>query len=294
MSGYVDTRQRARRPRTSIRRVPPRKKKTAAAPPLTDADVKELAFRVKGGDSPRVIVRSASAAVPAGTRGNVIRIGNPSEGEYIVVRLGRDQVPFAPNELSLSTRGRATSSSAAPARPAPAPAKKTAAASSRPSRTSARSTSKAASKATKTSPAKAAKATPAKAAASQRPSAAAKDTAKAAPSRATTTAAKRTSRAGSRRGKGRSPQPLTVTMRFADSRWTIEAQRGSRRLAKAQPLRPGAVSAFAEHVDEVSVRDALVETVESCRSVVEEKAAALRAELDAAEAALREYDARRR
>jgi hypothetical protein len=83
-------------------------------------------------------------------------------------------------------------------------------------------------------------------------------------------------------------------MRFADSRWTIEAQRGSRRLAKAQPLRPGAVSAFAEHVDEESVRDALVETVESCRAVVEEKAAVLRAELDAAEAALREYDARRR
>ena len=295
MSGYVDTRQRAPSSRTSIRRVPPRKKKSAAAPPLTDADVKELAFRVKGGDSPRVIVRSASAAVPAGTRGNVIRIGNPSEGEYIVVRLGRDQVPFAPNELSLSTRGRPASSTAAAgkAAPAPAPAKKTAAASSRPSRTSARSTAKAASKTAKSSPAKSAKATPVKS--PQRTSAAAKEATKAAPSRATTAATKRsTSRSSSRRGKGRSPQPLTVTMRFADSRWTIEAQRGSRRLAKAQPLRPGAVSAFAEHVDEEAVRDALVETVESCRAVVEEKAAVLRAELESAEAALREYDAKRR
>jgi hypothetical protein len=273
--------------------VPPRKKKTAAAPPLTDADVKELAFRVKGGDSPRVIVRSASAAVPAGTRGNVIRIGNPSEGEYIVVRLGRDQVPFAPNELSLSNRGRTPATAAAPAKAAPAAAKKTAAASSRPSRTSARSTTKAASKASKSSPGKSAKATPSKTTGTQRTSAA-KDAAKATPSRPTTTGAKRTTSRSSRRGKGRSPQPLTVTMRFADSRWTIEAQRGSRRLAKAQPLRPGAVSAFAEHVDEEAVRDALVETVESCRAVVEEKAAVLRAELDAAEAALREYDARRR
>jgi hypothetical protein len=292
MSGYVDTRQRAPSSRTSIRRVPPRKK-TAAAPPLTDADVKDLAFRVKGGDSPRVIVRSASAAVPAGTRGNVIRIGNPSEGEYIVVRLGRDQVPFAPNELSLSTRGRTASSTttAATAKPAAAPAKKTAAASSRPSRASVRSTAKAATKTTKSSPARSVKTTPAKSA----PRAAAKETAKAAPSRTTPTAARRTtSRSSSRRGKGRSPQPLTVTMRFADSRWTIEAQRGSRRLAKAQPLRPGAVSAFAEHVDEEAVRDALVETVESCRAVVEEKAAVLRAELESAEAALREYDAKRR
>ena len=280
--------------------MPPRKKKTAATPPLSDADVKELAFRVKGGDSPRVIVRSASAAVPAGTRGNVIRIGNPSEGEYIVVRLGRDQVPFAPNELSLSTRGRAsTASSPAAARPAPAArpaAKKTAAASSRPSRASARSTAKAATKAAKSSPAKTAKATkaaPARAAATQRAAAPAKEAAKAA-TRAATSASTRTSGRGSRRSKGRSPQPLTVTMRFADSRWTIEAQRGSRRLAKVQPLRPGAVSAFAEHVDEQAVRDALVETVESCRAVVQEKAAVLRAELDAAEAALREYDARRR
>lgn len=280
--------------------MPPRKKKTAAAPPLTDADVKELAFRVKGGDSPRVIVRSASAAVPAGTRGNVIRIGNPSEGEYIVVRLGRDQVPFAPNELSLSTRGRTpAASSAAAAKPAPAArpaAKKTAAASSRPSRTSARSTAKAATKTAKSSPAKSAKAATAKAATTQRAAAPAKETAKATSARtAAAGSSKRASSRGSRRGKGgRSPQPLTVTMRFADSRWTIEAQRGSRRLAKAQPLRPGAVSAFAEHVDEDAVREALVETVESCRSVVEEKAAALRAELDAAEAALREYDARKR
>jgi hypothetical protein len=281
--------------------VPPRKK-TAAAPPLTDADVKELAFRVKGGDSPRVIVRSASAAVPAGTRGNVIRIGNPSEGEYIVVRLGRDQVPFAPNELSLSTRGRptGTAAGAAPAKSAPAArtaTKKTAAASSRPSRSSARSTTKAAAKPARSGPAKssqakAAKAAPAKTTATQRTAALAKEVAKAAPARPA--AAKRSSARSARRGKGRSPQPLTVTMRFSDSRWTIEAQRGSRRLAKAQPLRPGAVSAFAEHVDEAAVREALVETVESCRSVVEEKAAALRAELDAAEAALREYDARRR
>ena len=263
--------------------MPPRKKTPPGPPPLTDADVADIAFRVKGGDTPRVVVRSGSAALPAGTRGNVIRIGKPSEGEYIVVRLGRDEVPFAPSELALPTRR--GSAKAAPA-PAPAP-KKIAAATSRPARTSARSTAKA----TKTAPAKAAaKAT--KTAPARAGSAPKSTPTKAAP--AATTGTGRTSKRTSRRGKGRSPQPLTVTLRFADSRWTVEAQRGSRRIAKAQPLRPGAVSAFAEHVDEEAVRDALVETVESCRSVVEEKAALLRAELQAAEAALREYDARRK
>jgi hypothetical protein len=276
--------------------VPPRKK-TAAAPALTDADVKDLAFRIKGGDTPRVVVRTASAAVPAGTRGNVVRIGNPSEGEYIVVRLGRDEVPFAPSELSLPTRGRGAATAATAATGSAPAAKKTAAATSRPARSSSRSTAS-------TGPAKATSTRTAAKSSSSRSSAPAKSTsatkaaAKAAkagaPSRTAATKRASAPAAGRRRKSGRSPQPLTVTLRFADSRWTVEAQRGSRRIARAMPLRPGAVSAFAEHVDEEAVRDALIETVESCRAVVEEKAASLRAELDAAEASLREYDARRR
>jgi hypothetical protein len=92
----------------------------------------------------------------------------------------------------------------------------------------------------------------------------------------------------------RTPPPLTVTLRFADGDWSVEAARGARRLSKPTALRPGAVKAFAELVDEPQVRDALTETVESCRAVVEERAAALRAQLQDAEAALKEYEARRR
>ncbi|HVT22439.1 MAG TPA: DUF6319 family protein, partial [Mycobacteriales bacterium] len=180
--------------------------------------------------------RAASAAVAAGTRGNVIRVGDPKkEGEYVVVRLGKDEVPFAPNELGI------------PGRSAPAVAKTT--------------------PATKTAPAA---------------PAAKPRTAKAAPAR----------RSPARPAK-RVP-PLAVTLRFKDGAWTIEAQRGARRLARPTPLRPGAVSALSEHLDDDTLRDALVETVESARSVVEAERAALRAKLDAAEAALRDYDSRPR
>ena len=85
-----------------------------------------------------------------------------------------------------------------------------------------------------------------------------------------------------------------MTLRFGEGEWTVEASRGARRLAKSTPIRPGAVKAFADLVDEPTVSEALTETIESCRSVVEERAAALRAELLAAEAALEEYDARKR
>lgn len=240
--------------------MPPRKKAAAGPPPLTDADVSAMRARVNAGDKPRVVVRTASAAVPAGTRGNIVRIGNPSDGEYVVVRLGKDEVPFAPSELGMS--GRTAKTTAAPAK-ASTPSK------SAPTKSSA----------SKAAPAKAATAKTAPVKTAPRPV-----------TRPASGQARRSKRAGSKR----SLPPLVVTLRFSDGTWTVEASRGARRLAKASPVRPGAVKAFADLVDETTVRDAITETIESCRSVVEERAAALRAELAAAEAALKDYDARRR
>jgi hypothetical protein len=234
-----------------------------APPPLTDADVAALRAKVGSGEKPRVIVRAASAAVPAGTRGNVVRLGQPTEGEFIVVRLGRDEVPFAPAELALTTRSKA----AAP--PPPAAAKRTAA---KPSA------------ATRQSPA----------ATRQSPAAAKQPAAGKPPTTATKAPAARSKPATKPRAGRKAPPPLTVTLRFGDGSWTVEAQRGARRLARASALRPGAVKAFADLVDEPAVREALTETVESCRAVVEERAEKLRAELHAAEATLKEYEARRR
>lgn len=264
--------------------MPPRKKNTTGPPALTDADVAALRSRVNAGEKPRVLVRAASAAVPAGTRGNVIRIGNPSEGEFIVVRLGRDEVPFAPGELAMSGRG-AAAATATTARAAGAAAHR------RP---------------TATKPASGGRrsATTAPARTTARPSGRSATASAGAASPATTGNAARTAgkpapkavsgRTRPVRGSRRAPQPLTVTLRFTDGAWTVEASRGARRLARPTALRPGAVKAFADLVDEAQVREALTETVESCRAVVEQRAAALRAELEAAEDALREYEARRR
>lgn len=244
--------------------MPPRKKAAAGPPALTDGDVADLRKRLSGGELPRVVVRTASAAVPAGTRGNVVRIGNPSDGEFIVVRLGRDEVPFAPSELGIGSRGGRPAKAPAPAR---APAAKKSVAAKRPA------------------PAKrAAAAAPAKRPAPPAPAPAKR----AAPKRA---AAKRSGPAAAKR---KALPPLVVMLRFTEGDWTVEASRGARRVSKAVPVRPGAVKAFADLVEDGAVREALTETIESCRSVVEERAAALRAELEAAEATLKDYDARRR
>jgi hypothetical protein len=175
-----------------------------------------------------------------------------------VVRLGRDEVPFAPSELALSTRGsKATATSSPPAASPPSQA------GASPAPTAAKRT-----KPTKPAP-------PTKVGAARR----------------ATTAATRTRRAATA-GSRRSTPPLTVTLRFRNDEWSVEAQRGARRLSKPGPLRPGAVSAFADHVDDEAIQEALVETVESCRAVVEERAAALRAQLQETEATLRDYEAK--
>jgi hypothetical protein len=185
-----------------------------------------------------------------------VRLGDPKDNEYVVVRLGRDEVPFAPSELALSTRSKAAAAAVAASPPTPV----------------------------------------AKAAAKPAPKPASKPTATPAappvvPKRAAAKPA-RAKRAAKSAGPRRATPPLTVTLRFRNDEWTVEAQRGARRLSKPGPLRPGAVSAFAEHVDDEGIQQALVETVESCRAVVEQRAAALRAELDEAEAALRDYESK--
>jgi len=228
-----------------------RRAATPSYPVLTEADVDDLRRRIAAGDKPRIVIRSASAAVPAGTRGTVVRLGDPAQDEYVVVRLGRDEVPFGPSELSLP--------GAKPVAPEVRPA--------------ARARRRPASR-------PAAKAAPV---AEQPPTAAPP----APPAR------RRAHKAAQRTGR-KAAAPMTVTLRFSGDAWTAEATRGARRLARPSPLRPGAVSALAAHVDDEHLRTALVETVEACRALVEERAAALRAELDVAEASLRDYDAKPR
>jgi len=208
---------------------------TPALLPLTDSDIDQLRHRLGAGETPRVVIRSASAAFASGTRGNVVRLGDPSQDEYVVVRVKRDEVPFSPSELALPGRSSATTAIVNAPKPSP-PASK-----------------------------------------------------QAEPKRVAPT-----SRPRKRAVAAKSPAPISVNLRFAAGEWKVEAMRGARRVAKATPLRPGAVSALAEHIDDETLRAALVETVEACRAVAAAKAADLRAQLDDIEAALRDYEIRPR
>jgi hypothetical protein len=92
---------------------------------LSDDDVAALRAALADGGRPRVRL-GASAGLPAGTTGQVVRLDDPAQTkEFVVVRVNGDDLPFAPSELVPARGRRATkAAAAAPSEPA-APARPT-------------------------------------------------------------------------------------------------------------------------------------------------------------------------
>jgi hypothetical protein len=247
--------------------MPPASRADTGPAPLSDEEVTRLREQVARGEAPRVVVRSASAAVPAGSRGPVVRLDDPkTAAEFIVVRLKGDDVPFAPAELAVSKRGRPAA--AAPMQPAQKRPPRKATGRSRPARTTKEAANPpvAPAPAPKEHPAPAPKVQPAAAPKAAKASAPAK------------------------RSRPKAPASLVVTLRFDGDAWTVEALRGGRKVGKPVPVRAGAARAIGELIGADQVTRLVEETVDACRSEVEKRADALRAQLEAAEAELAQYD----
>src|SRR5690242_3283184 len=67
---------------------------------LSTADVEQLRTAVTAGRKPKVRFRP-SAGQMAGEVGQVIRLDDPADDEWVVVRFGRDELPFAPTDLEI-------------------------------------------------------------------------------------------------------------------------------------------------------------------------------------------------
>jgi hypothetical protein len=67
--------------------------------------------------------------------------------------------------------------------------------------------------------------------------------------------------------------------------------RNGRKVGKPVPVRAGAARAIGELIGADQITELVEETVDACRSEVAKRAEALRAQLEAAEAELAQYDA---
>ncbi len=255
--------------------MPPRSsaRSTAAKGPaaLTDADVALLQERLETGKRPRVMLLVDTALGAAGTSAAVVGFGDPADGEYISVRLRDDVVPFAPTELTMPTRARPSARAAAEAgveapaalpldTPAPQPAVKPA----------------------DKAPVK----PPARLVAVPDVPAEPKPAPPAAPPAPAPAAAVKTAPKKSARGRGGS---LAVTLRFTGDAWTYETSRSGKR-SSARPLNLAAVRAFADRLDDPTLRRDLQAAIDVCRQQVQTRAQVLRAELEQVEVQLAELD----
>ena len=80
-----------------------------------------------------------------------------------------------------------------------------------------------------------------------------------------------------------------MSLRFTGRGWTSESSRSGKR-SKPQPVSLAAMRALAVRLDDVDLRNTIIASLDHCRREVEERAAALRAELEAAEIALAELE----
>jgi len=218
---------------------------------LSTDELQGIRDTLAAGRKPKVVFTESAGQI-AGQTGQVVELTDPAvSDEWVVVRFGRDELPFSPADLSIPVRGatRRAETKVEPAaapepefkitrEPVPAPRKETTVT------------------AVDTPPSPAAEAKPAR-------------------------------RAGkSARSKG--PAGLTVTLAYTDGEWTVGAVQGSKALAKPYVIKPAEALKMVGLIDVPGVHEAVEQIMAAERSEAERQAEKLRAELAEIESRLAE------
>jgi hypothetical protein len=208
------------------------------------------------GRRPRVMFTESAGQI-AGQVGQVVALTDPAESdEWVVVRFGRDELPFSPGDLQVAPKGPVKKAAAPPPQPAkPAPEFVI----------------------DKPIPAPAAPAAPAPAPAAQ-----------ATPVAPVASPAPAPRKAPAKTAKPKPPPGLTVTLAYTDGEWTIAANQGAKALAKPYVVKPSEAMKIVQLVDVPGVQEAVEQIVSVERAEVEQQAERLRAELAEIEARLAE------
>ncbi|MET7400930.1 DUF6319 family protein [Dactylosporangium sp. NPDC005572] len=246
-----------------------------AAKGLSTVDLEQIRDTLAAGRKPKVVFTEAAGQI-AGQLGQVVALTDPElSDEFVVVRFGKDELPFSPADLAIAPKAAPQRRAAVPAprEESPVPALTTAdatAATTTDAPAAADSPTTAAGKGTDVPPGapllpepaadtKPAEAKPAKAAPAK----------KAAP-------------------KAKAPAGLTVTLAYADGEWTVAASQGTKALAKPYVIKPGEALKMVGMLDVPGVHEAVEEIVQAARAEAEAEAERLRAELAEIEARLAE------
>jgi hypothetical protein len=218
---------------------------------LSTEELETIRGQVGAGRKPKVQFTEAAGQI-AGQVGQVVELADPAASdEWVVVRFGRDELPFSPGDLQVAPRGAAARKVTAPP-PPPEPA--------RPEPEFVID-----------------KPIPAPAPAPRKEVAEVTEVAASAPRKA-----------ASRPAKPKPGASLTVTLAYAEGEWTLAAAQGSKALAKPYVIRPAEAMKMVQLVDVPGVQEAVEQILSTERAEAQAQADKLRAELAEIEARLAE------
>lgn len=260
---------------------------------LTEPDVVELRRETAANGPVTVWFTEAAVGVPVGGSAKVVAVGEAGEGEFIQVRRSgsRDTMFCSPNELTRVRPSRAAAAggtragsggrgekASAPARPA--------------SRASAARSgaSAAAAPAPPAAKARAAAAPAAGVPAAAQPAATAPAPAPAPTAPAEVPAAAPARPARARRDTARSSELSVTLSATAEGEWSVEVLAGKKRVVPSTAVPATAVAAAARALP-AAVAEAVESSLEGARRRQRERVEQLRAELDAAQRVLDEFEA---
>ncbi|MEU8183659.1 hypothetical protein AB0B85_09785 [Micromonospora sp. NPDC049044] len=216
---------------------------------LSTDEVQSIREALAAGRKPRVVF-TASAGQIAGQVGQVVELTDPEvSDEFVVVRFGRDELPFSPADLAVAPKG--AGRRVVEPKPEPEPEPEPVAAPEF---------------VLDTPRVPAQRQEEPKVEQTEKP-----------PARRAVKAV-----------KPKGPAGLTVTLAYADGEWTVAAQQGSKALAKPYVVKPAEALKMVALVDVPGVQEAVEQILGTERAEAEQQAEKLRAELAEIEARLAE------
>jgi hypothetical protein len=249
-----------------------------AAGGLSTVELEQIRDTLAAGRKPKVVFTEAAGQI-AGQLGQVVQLTDPElSEEWVVVRFGRDELPFSPSDLKIAPK-------AAPARrtPAvPAPREET----SVPAPSTVEPSTDPAPVDVVTEAAPAAPAEPVTAPADAKDGKEVKE--KEPVKESAGIPAPRATPAKKAAAKPKAPAGLTVNLAYADGEWTVAANQGTKSLAKPYVIKANEALKMVGMLDVPGVHEAVEEIVSAARAEAESQAERLRAELAEIEARLAE------
>ncbi|MFF0658756.1 hypothetical protein [Micromonospora tulbaghiae] len=219
---------------------------------LSTDEIQGIREAVAAGRKPRVVFTEAAGQM-AGQLGQVVELTDPAASEeFVVVRFGRDELPFSPADVAIAPKG-AGRRPAAEAKPEPGQPP-------------------------------AAPPEPEFVLDTPRVPAPRREEPKTEQPQAEPKPAKRAVKAA----KPKTPPGLTVTLAYAEGEWTVAAQQGTKALARPYVVKPAEALRMVALVDVPGVQEAVEQILAAERAEAEQQAEKLRAELAEIEARLAE------